>query len=560
MREVQRQEDRKRLLDCHGTAALTPISALVLIATLLPMLIWTSLLRLPRFTSLSLQEFAGRASAGSLENDKAVGSPVVTGLKIAPSGLRYQELSLQQFFHTSEVVKVKPRFDYKKLVNWVAERTKDYQGPAPLTVDDFLYHNDSPVGVRLEAGAFADRDRFSIDQNRSLKGYFGILHAHTESSDGKGSVADAYVTGRDIAGLDFMAVTDHPEAWRVKGGPGDTSWQQVRGIATANTRPDFLGLAGFEYSSLAFGHFTVLNTPSYRDSVLDYSLRDFYEWLAHPAQDGAIVFFNHPGFHIYRRPFEFAHFDLDKRLTETIIGLEVLHRNSAYEYMRGYTQAMPYLDEAILKGWTLGAVGGQDNHRGSWGLQDSVRVVPLLSSLDKEQLLSALRQRRFYATQSQDLQFTVEARGESSPWVPMGSHLIRAQLGRSPLQVRVAFGDPTGRELPRRLEVLSAGRVIGEYVFSAAAVEKMRPPPQPDLATPEERRIQSTTKDFIRYDSVDTSKLRGYGVVPDFYPRAGEWRFEIEPPFDVRGAYFYVRFYQGNDADVFTQSSPIWID
>ena len=39
--------------------------------------------------------------------------------------------------------------------------------------------------------------------------YKGELHAHTSDSDGVGTPRDAYIYARDVAGLDFFAVTDH---------------------------------------------------------------------------------------------------------------------------------------------------------------------------------------------------------------------------------------------------------------------------------------------------------------------------------------------------------------
>lgn len=39
--------------------------------------------------------------------------------------------------------------------------------------------------------------------------YFGNLHSHTAVSDGSGTPAEVYENARDIAGLDFLALTEH---------------------------------------------------------------------------------------------------------------------------------------------------------------------------------------------------------------------------------------------------------------------------------------------------------------------------------------------------------------
>lgn len=539
--------------------ALAPIWALTFLALALPGLIWTILFLLPPSLPPSLRELA----AGSKPQTSLLGDPSkkkTNPLILSPAGLRYQGLGLEAFFHSTEPVKVGAKFDFQTIVPWTAARTRSHRGPAPVTIDNFLYHSDSPLGVSLHSGRFLEREKLSIDQNRSLRAYFGILHGHTSSSDGRGTVAEAFATARDLARLDFFATTDHSEAWRIKGGPGDKPWQEVKDEAQRASRDGFVGMAGFEYSSSAFGHFTVLGTKTYRDSVLDFSLRDFYDWLADPQQSNGIVFFNHPGFHSYRRPFEFSHFDFEPRLAQIIVGMEVLHRNSAYRYLEGYGREMPYFDEGLLKGWELGAVGGQDNHRASWGLQDAVRIAPLMKRLTEEDLVDALRNRRFYATQVQDLQFIVEARGYQSPWYPMGSHLKREEIGSKPVQVRVAFADPTGTLVPRRLEIVSAGQLIGTFEFDAASVQQMRPPAR-SAAPPSPRAAagQSLSGE-VAFGDVDPTTLRGFEAAPELFPRAGEWRFELNRNSSGEGGYFYVRFYQGDDADEYTQSSPIWFE
>ena len=40
--------------------------------------------------------------------------------------------------------------------------------------------------------------------------YFGQLHAHTNLSDGTGTVAQAFDHASKVANLDFLALTDHP--------------------------------------------------------------------------------------------------------------------------------------------------------------------------------------------------------------------------------------------------------------------------------------------------------------------------------------------------------------
>jgi hypothetical protein len=80
--------------------------------------------------------------------------------------------------------------------------------------------------------------------------YWGEIHGHTELSDGVGTV-DAYLcTARDVAGLDFGAVTDHdhggvakPELWGHK-------WEQIQEkVAQYHAPGEFVTLLGYERDS-----------------------------------------------------------------------------------------------------------------------------------------------------------------------------------------------------------------------------------------------------------------------------------------------------------------------
>ncbi len=42
--------------------------------------------------------------------------------------------------------------------------------------------------------------------------FFGNLHSHTSFSDGSGTPAQAYKRARDVARLDFLAITEHNHA------------------------------------------------------------------------------------------------------------------------------------------------------------------------------------------------------------------------------------------------------------------------------------------------------------------------------------------------------------
>ena len=534
---------------------------LVFLSLFIPAAFWSKSARSPR-RSPSLREFANRLQpegdvAGAPEGER----PTLTGAGVRFAGKKPGEVLKPVGRANSETgPRAEQAYDVPAMAAWKRVHAPEYVGEEPLTLDDYLYHDNSPIGVSIEAARFVDRETFTIDSGQRYRAYFGILHGHTIASDGRGTPDEAFTVGRDIAHLDFLAITDHAEAWRIAFS-APHPWDNIHELARKHSRPGaFAALPGFEYSSTVWGHFTVLNTKNYRDSINDFSLWDFYGWLNHPDQENALVFFNHPGFHGYRRPFEFLHFQLVPALRNTIVGMEVLHRNSAYEYMRGYSQTQPYLDEALAKGWMLGAVGGQDNHRGSWGLQDPVRIGLLLPELTDAAIYDAIRARRFYATQQEALQFIVEARGEKGPWHIMGESIPAEEDGDRPIEVRVAFAEPSGLVPTTRLEVVAMGQVIGIWDQDPSKSEVASRRLDGDHVSRQlmERLPPKEQRRRVAYSTIDPTNLPRLRGIPKYYPQAGEWRFELS-----RGStwaqYFYVRLYQGGDSETFTQSSPIWL-
>jgi hypothetical protein len=95
--------------------------------------------------------------------------------------------------------------------------------------------------------------------------FFGNLHSHTAFSDGSGTPAEAYTHARDVADLDFLALTEHNHAEALGSdnlgigkdaalynGPGTNSL-----IATATRMTEdgrFVALYGQEFSTISTGN------------------------------------------------------------------------------------------------------------------------------------------------------------------------------------------------------------------------------------------------------------------------------------------------------------------
>lgn len=338
--------------------------------------------------------------------------------------------------------------------------------------DSWFHYSPSDPGSVLPATKFKWKRGLSISASdtRPMIAWHGTLHSHSGWSDGAGTPSDAYAFGRDIGGLDFLAVTDHPEYWLFN--PGRT-WEQLREIAEISNTPDFLALPGFEYSNPVYGHYIVIGSGSVCSAVKCPELTDFYSWLTRPENDGALIAFAHP---LVQKDnatrYEFNQMSFYPALQSKMFGMEVIHWSGHDRFQFGFSGKQPFIDEALAKGWRPGALGSQDNHGINWGLPNS-RVGVLMDTLTRENLMDALRARRFYATSSRDLQLSFDVRVPGSEWIPMGGEvqvkgLKPANQGAAgKFETRLRLFEPDEFNVPRRIEWILDGRVAGRLDFES---------------------------------------------------------------------------------------------
>lgn len=253
--------------------------------------------------------------------------------------------------------------------------------------------------------------------------YFGFLHAHSHFSldaDQSGTLDEAYSMARDEAGLDFFGVTDHAEFLIIW--PWDQKWQRTLVAADAFDEPGrFVAFAGFEWSNPLLGHMSVLNTQDFTHTLKTFRVKAMYDWIV--ARPEAFVQFNHPGDYDFLG-LEFRHFKPYPRVAAQIVGIETWNTNyglDEYFYKGSWNSDTSFLDVANQKGWRIGALGAQDNHRRDWGLLNDFRTGVLTTELTREAVIEAFRARRFYATEDSDLVLDIRCDG-----FPMGSTVTGA--------------------------------------------------------------------------------------------------------------------------------------
>ena len=249
--------------------------------------------------------------------------------------------------------------------------------------------------------------------------YFGVPHAHTGYSDGKGTPAEAYQMAYDN-GLDYLIVSDHSnwldgddyiterkEFVEKVGSEWEQTKQQMNEFNSKHSS-NFLALRGFEMTSSNWGHINVTNANDYVEAKKTVTeLGDFYEWLT--TEENVVAAFNHPNW-----PSDsFNDLAYVPEIDHIMAMLEVGNGAPPYSYARAEENFFRAMDN----GWHVGAINGQDNHSANWGTPDNLTAV-VAEDLTNESFIEAVKQRRVYSTEARDTKLRVKANGN---W--MGSTL-----------------------------------------------------------------------------------------------------------------------------------------
>lgn len=305
-------------------------------------------------------------------------------------------------------------------------------------------------------------EEFDLDWNL----YFGQLHAHTDISNGAGSVEEAFQYASQVDGLDFFAVTDHSDSFDnadmgaidADGADISADWAAGKQAAASVTGEDFVGLFGFEMTwpeDKQLGHISTFNTPGWqtRDQAdfenVPTALENYYKALA--SVPGSVSQFNHPD----TVHGDFERFDHYSPQYDAVVSLlEVAGEDGVVD--------CEYYDLALDKGWHVAPTNNQNNHKGQWGDASEARTVVLAKDLTEESLYAAMKDRRVYATQDSDLAIYYELNG-----TVMGSILPKSEEA----EITVFLSDPTDEAIGNVEVVTDGGAVlVGEYVETPSQV------------------------------------------------------------------------------------------
>lgn len=305
-------------------------------------------------------------------------------------------------------------------------------------------------------------EEFDLDWNL----YFGQLHAHTDISNGAGSVEEAFQYASQVDGLDFFAVTDHSDSFDnadmgaidADGADISADWAAGKQAAASVTGEDFVGLFGFEMTwpeDKQLGHISTFNTPGWqtRDQAdfenVPTALENYYKALT--SVPGSVSQFNHPD-DIHGDFERFDHYS--PQYDAAVSLLEVAGEDGVVD--------CEYYDLALDKGWHVAPTNNQNNHNGQWGDASDARTVVLAKDLTEEALYAAMKDRRVYATQDSDLAIYYELNG-----TVMGSIIPKSKSAA----VTVFLSDPTDEAIGSVEVVTDGGAVlVSEYVETPSQV------------------------------------------------------------------------------------------
>ena len=276
--------------------------------------------------------------------------------------------------------------------------------------------------------------------------YYGHLHNHTAFSDGTGTPDQAYNYAQNTAHLDFFGLSDHSEMLTGE------EYTIIKNTANEYNKDGvFAAFYGFEWSSIFHGHVTVINTEdycSYTSSVAD-NFTGLLNWV---NSSNGIAFFNHPGW-LWLAFQEFNHFA--DYPSEKFVGMELwndVDGFNKYYYNDGYFSNdgnKGYFDEALVRGWKIGASGSDDNHEATWGTRTPWRMGVLANYLSRNAITEALIARRFFSTMDKDLSLSLKINGAE-----MGSTITGGTLN-----IEILANDESANEAFTKVVLMKNGAV-----------------------------------------------------------------------------------------------------
>lgn len=315
-------------------------------------------------------------------------------------------------------------------------------------------YKDSPVSTL----------KFTKKTNDKYNIYFGQIHAHTNISDGAGSLEDALKHASNVDNLDYIVITDHSNSIDNEKNSKitenvDTSatdeWTYAHNLVKQYSTDKFTCAYGYEMTwSNGLGHINTYNTPGFQSrtqteySTYSTALQNYYAALR--TVPDSISQFNHPGTTFG----DFQDFSYYSEENDALITMIEVGNGEGTIGSSGYFPSYEYYTRALDKGWHVAPTNNQDNHKGKWGDANTARTVMLSDTNDENAIYDAMRNYRIYATEDNDLSIYYTLDGNV-----MGSILEKDAVGDN-VEIKADIKDPTDSAIGRVEVIVNGGQSI----------------------------------------------------------------------------------------------------
>jgi Protein of unknown function (DUF3604) len=355
-----------------------------------------------------------------------------------------------------------------------------------------------------------------------MNAYWGMIHGHTENSDGAGSIKHYFHQIRDEAGLDFAASGDHDHVWETS----EDMWQTIsKTVAEWNVPSNFVTFLGYEWAKWRQNGDGDRNVY-YLEDLRPICRSDIghcptsQSLFSALKNEKAIIIPHHTGCQGNWCDWK-DHSPEHERL------VEIYQMRGSYECENdnplpdiGQTTSVGFVDQALKQGWRVGFTAGGDDHTGHAGTEfpiggpywGSGLMAVWATELDRPSIWDGLWNRRVTATSGARIYLTCHLNDQF-----IGSELSTADFPKL-AEVRNISIEFHGTAPASRIEIMLNSKVL--KTFSSPGLD-------------------------CELNWEDTAELRSILLPSAKY---------CSNPF----CYYYVRAVQ-NDGHV-AWTSPIWID
>ncbi len=232
-------------------------------------------------------------------------------------------------------------------------------------------------------------DKKANNHYLNLKHYYGIPHCHTNYSTGKSSPTEAIEYSKKNK-LDYIFITDHNNYLEDKTFYKNkvlSKWLSLKKIIKGSHKKnkEIIIIRGFEVTTVYGCDINLINSRSFFTGELS-NYKSLLLWIIFAKE--SIGGFNHPNKKILSLSYS-------EELNNYLRYVEVGNGLYPNKYKRYDNIYFSLLD----RGWKIGAINSQDNHKLNYGDSSNVTAV-ICSELDKKNIIKAYKDLRVFSTES----------------------------------------------------------------------------------------------------------------------------------------------------------------